>query len=61
MANKTCKLYIRSKAAYRKPPKKLADLHESETFVLLWYEGKSTKAKTLGRFADKALTGVQCD
>jgi integrase len=58
MANKTCKLYIRSKVGYRKPPKKLADLPEGETFVLFWYEGKAKKAKTVGRFADKAQTAL---
>jgi Phage integrase, N-terminal SAM-like domain len=58
MANKTCKLYIRSKVGYRKPPKRLADLPENETFVLLWYEGKAKKAKTVGRYADKAQTAL---
>jgi integrase/recombinase XerD len=58
MANKTCKLYIRSKVGYRKPPKRLADLPENETFVLFWYEGKAKKAKTVGRFADKAQTAL---
>jgi hypothetical protein len=58
MANKTCKLYIRSKAGYRKPPKKLADLHEGEAFVLFWYEAKAKKAKAVGRFADKAQTAL---
>jgi hypothetical protein len=54
MANKTCKLYIRSKVGYRKPPKKLADLPEGESFVLFWYERKTKRAKAVGRFADKA-------
>jgi hypothetical protein len=36
MANKTYKLYIRSKVGYRKPPKRLADLPENETFALFW-------------------------
>ena len=58
MANKTCKLYIRSKVGYRKPPKKLADLPEGETFVLFWYEGKAKKAKAVGRFADEAQTAL---
>lgn len=58
MANKTCKLYIRNKVGYRKPPKKLADLSEGETFVLFWYEGKAKKAKAVGRFADKAQTAL---
>jgi integrase len=44
MANKAGKLYIRSQVGYRKPPKKLADLPEGETFVLFWYEGKAKKA-----------------
>ena len=58
MANTTCKLYIRNKVGYRKPPKKLADLPEGETFVLFWYEGKAKKAKAVGRFADEAQTAL---
>ena len=58
MANKTCKLYIRSKVGYRKPPKKLADLPEGKTFVLFWYEGKTKRAKAVGGFADKAQTAL---
>jgi integrase/recombinase XerD len=58
MANKTCKLYIRSKVGYRKPPKSLADLPEYETFMLFWYEGKAKKATAVGRFADKAQTAL---
>lgn len=54
MANKAGKLYIRKKVGYRKPPKRLADLPENETFVLFRYEGKARKAKAVGRFADKA-------
>lgn len=58
MANKAGKLYIRNKVGYRKPPKRLADLPEGETFVLFWYEGKAKKAKAVGRFADKAQTAL---
>jgi integrase/recombinase XerD len=58
MANKAGKLYIRNKVGYRKPPKKLADLPEGETFVLFWYEGKAKKAKAVGRFADEAQTAL---
>jgi integrase len=58
MANKAGKLYIRNKVGYRKPPKKLADLPEGETFVLFWYEGKAKKAKAVGRFADRAQTAL---
>jgi hypothetical protein len=54
MANKAGELYIRNKVGYRKPPKKLADLPQGETFVLFWYEGKAKKAKAVGRFADEA-------
>ena len=51
MANTTGRLYIRSKVGdYRKSPKRIADLPENETFVLTWYEGKSKKAKSVGRF-----------
>ena len=58
MANKAGKLYIRNKVGYRKPPKKLADLPEGESFVLFWYEGKAKKAKAVGRFADRAQTAL---
>jgi hypothetical protein len=58
MANKAGKLYIRNKVGYRKPPKRLADLPEGETFVLFWYEGKKKKAKAVGRFADRAQTAL---
>jgi len=59
MANRTGKLYIRSsKVGYRKPPKRLADLPDDETFVLFWYEGKARKAKAVGRFADEAQTAL---
>ncbi len=58
MANTTGKLYIRSKVGYRKSPKRLADLPLGETFVLTWYEGKSKKAKAVGRFADIAQTAL---
>jgi hypothetical protein len=56
--HKAGKLYIRSKVGYRKPPKKLADLPEGESFVLFWYEGKTERAKAVGRFADKAQTAL---
>jgi hypothetical protein len=58
MANTTGKLYIRSRLGYRKTPKRIADLPENETFVLTWYEGKSKKAKAVGRFADAAQTAL---
>lgn len=58
MANKAGELYIRNKVGYRKPPKKLADLPQGETFVLFWYEGKAKKAKAVGRFADEAQTAL---
>jgi integrase/recombinase XerD len=58
MANKAGKLYIRNKVGYRKPPKRLTDLPEGETFVLFWYEGKAKKAKAVGRFADEAQTAL---
>ncbi len=58
MANKAGKLYIRNKVGYRKPPKKLADLLEGETFMLFWYEGNAKKAKAVGRFAEKAQTAL---
>lgn len=58
MANRTAKLYVRNKVGYSKPPKRLADLPESETFVLFWYEGKTKKAKAVGRFADEAQTAL---
>jgi len=58
MANTTGKLYIRSKIGYRKSPKRIADLPENETFVLTWYEGRSKKAKAVGRFADAAQTAL---
>jgi hypothetical protein len=58
MANKTCNPYTRSKVGCRKASKRLADLPENETFVLFRYEGKAKKAKTVGRFADKAQTAL---
>jgi integrase len=58
MANQTATLYIRNKVGYRKSAKKLADLPVGETYVLFWYEGKAKKAKTVGRFADKAQTAL---
>jgi integrase len=58
VANTTGRLYIRSKLGYRKSPKRIADLPEHETFVLTWYEGKSKKAKAVGRFADVAQTAL---
>ena len=58
MANTTGKLYIRSRVGYRKLPKRIADLPENEKFVLTWYDGKSKKAKAVGRFADAAQTAL---
>ena len=58
MANTTGKLYIRSKLGYRKPPKRLSNLPENENFVLMWYEGTSKKAKSVGHFADVAQTAL---
>ncbi len=54
MANRTGKLYIRSKSGYRKPPKRLIDLAENESYYLTWYEGTRKKATAVGRFADAA-------
>ena len=48
MANTTGKLYIRSKQGYRKPPKRLASLPVSETFVLMWYGASRRKSRVWG-------------
>jgi integrase len=58
MANHTAKLYIRGKVGYSKAPKRVADLPSNETFMLFWYEGRSRKAKAVGRFADAAQTAL---
>jgi integrase len=58
MANRTAKLYIRSKAGYRKPGKRLTDLPEGENYQLFWYEGTKKKSKAFGRFVDEAQVAL---
>ena len=58
MANRTAKLYIRSKAGYRKPPKRLTDLPDGENFQLFWYEGTKKKSRAVSRFADEAQVAL---
>lgn len=66
MANTTARLYIRCAAGYSTPPKKLVDLPTGQSFYLVWYEGDRRRARSVGRFADKAqvsnhsLSGQTC-
>jgi hypothetical protein len=55
MANRTGKLCIRSQTGYRKPPKRLVDLVENESYYLTWYEGTRKKAWALFHAAISAL------
>jgi integrase len=58
MANRTAKLYVRSKLGYHKPSKRLADLPDGENYQLFWYDGTRKKARAVGRFADEAQTAL---
>ena len=58
MANTSARLYIRSAAGYCTPPKKLVDLPTGQNFYLVWYEGDRKRARSVGRFADKAQVAL---
>jgi integrase len=58
MADTTARLYIRNSAGYSTPPKKLADLPTGQSFYLVWYEGDRKRARSVGRFADKAQVAL---
>lgn len=58
MANITSRLYIRCATGYSNPPKKLVDLPSGQNFYLVWYEGDRKRARSVGRFADKAQVAL---
>jgi len=58
MANTTARLYIRCATGYSTPPKKLVDLPTGQSFYLVWYEGDRKRARSVGRFADKAQVAL---
>ena len=58
MANITARLYIRSAEGYSTPPKKLVDLSTGQMFYLVWYEENHKRARSVGRFADKAQVAL---
>jgi integrase len=58
MANTTARLYIRNATGYSTPPKKLVDLPTGQIFYLVWYEENRKRARSVGRFADKAQVAL---
>ncbi len=58
MANTTARLYIRCATGYSTPPKKLVDLPTGQCFYLVWHEGDRKRARSVGRFADKAQVAL---
>src|ERR1035441_7363724 len=58
MANTTARLYIRCATGYSTLPKKLVDLSTGQSFYLVWYEGDRKRARSVGRFADKAQVAL---
>ena len=58
MANISSRLYIRSATGYSTPPKKLVNLPTGQSFYLVWYEGDRKRARSVGRFADKAQVAL---
>lgn len=58
MANTTARLYIRCAVGYSTPPKRSVDLRTGQNFYLVWYKGDRKRARSLGRFADKAQVAL---
>ena len=58
MANTTARLYIRNSSGFSTLPKKLVDLPTGQKFYLVWYEGDRKRARSVGRFADKAQVAL---